>query len=37
MRLKYKDVARLLELSVKTVEAQLAIALRKIAAALEKS
>lgn len=35
--LKYKEVARLLELSLKTVEAQLAIALRKIAAALEKS
>jgi RNA polymerase sigma-70 factor (family 1) len=35
-QLKYKDVARLLEVSVKTVEAQLAIALRKIAAALEK-
>jgi RNA polymerase sigma-70 factor (family 1) len=34
--LKYKDVARLLELSVKTVEAQLGIALRKIAAALSK-
>lgn len=32
--LKYKEVARLLDLSVKTVEAQLAIALRKIAAAL---
>jgi RNA polymerase sigma-70 factor (ECF subfamily) len=32
--LKYKDVARLLDLSVKTVEAQLAIALRKIAQAL---
>ena len=30
-RLKYKDVARLLDLSVKTVEAQLAIALRKLA------
>jgi len=29
--LKYKDVARLLDLSVKTVEAQLAIALRKLA------
>lgn len=28
--LKYKDVARLLDLSVKTVEAQLAIALRKL-------
>lgn len=35
-QLKYKDVARLLDVSVKTVEAQLAIALRKIAAALEK-
>ena len=34
--LKYKDVARLLELSIKTVEAQLVIALRKIAASLEK-
>lgn len=33
--LKYKDVARLLDLSVKTVEAQLAIALRKIAAGLK--
>jgi RNA polymerase sigma-70 factor (family 1) len=33
--LKYKEVSRLLELSVKTVEAQLAIALRKIAAALK--
>ena len=32
--LKYKDVARLLDLSVKTVEAQLAIAVRKIAQAL---
>jgi RNA polymerase sigma-70 factor (family 1) len=32
--LKYKEVARLLDLSVKTVEAQLAIALRKIALAL---
>jgi RNA polymerase sigma-70 factor (family 1) len=29
--LKYKDVARLLDLSIKTVEAQLAIALKKIA------
>lgn len=29
--LKYKDVARLLDLSVKTVEAQLTIALRKLA------
>ncbi|HEV2482188.1 MAG TPA: RNA polymerase sigma-70 factor [Puia sp.] len=29
--LKYKDVAHLLDLSVKTVEAQLAIALRKLA------
>jgi RNA polymerase sigma-70 factor (ECF subfamily) len=35
-QLKYKDVAKLLEVSVKTVEAQLAIALRKIAAVLEK-
>jgi RNA polymerase sigma-70 factor (family 1) len=34
--LKYKDVAGLLDLSVKTVEAQLAIALRKIAAALQR-
>jgi RNA polymerase sigma-70 factor (family 1) len=34
--LKYKDVARLLDLSVKTVEAQLVIALRKIAASLGK-
>ena len=33
--LKYKDVSRLLEISVKTVETQLAIALRKIAAALQ--
>ena len=33
--LKYKDVSGLLELSVKTVEAQLVIALRKIAAALK--
>ena len=33
--LKQKDVAHLLELSVKTVEAQLAIALRKIASALQ--
>jgi RNA polymerase sigma-70 factor (ECF subfamily) len=33
--LKYKDVSRLLEISVKTVEAQLAIALRKMAAALQ--
>jgi RNA polymerase sigma-70 factor (family 1) len=32
--LKYKDVARLLDLSVKTVEAQLAIAVRKIGQAL---
>lgn len=31
--LKYKDVATLLDLSVKTVEAQLAIAIRRIAAA----
>jgi RNA polymerase sigma-70 factor (family 1) len=34
--LKYKEVARLLELSVKTVEAQLVIAIRKIAQSLEK-
>jgi RNA polymerase sigma-70 factor (ECF subfamily) len=34
--LKYKEVALLLELSVKTVEAQLAIALRKIAASLQR-
>jgi len=33
--LKYKDVSRLLEISVKTVEAQLAIALRKMAATLQ--
>ena len=32
--LKYKDVARLLDLSIKTVEAQLAIAIRKIGQAL---
>jgi len=32
--LKYKEVSRLLDLSVKTVEVQLAIALRKIAVAL---
>ena len=32
--LKYKDVARLLDLSIKTVEAQLAIAVRRIAQAL---
>ena len=32
--LKYKDVARLLDLSVKTVETQLAIAVRKIGQAL---
>jgi RNA polymerase sigma-70 factor (family 1) len=32
--LKYKDVAHLLDLSVKTVEAQLAIAIRKIGEAL---
>ncbi|MBS1604533.1 MAG: RNA polymerase sigma-70 factor [Bacteroidetes bacterium] len=32
--LKYKDVAKLLDLSVKTVEAQLTIAIRKIAQAL---
>ena len=32
--LKQKDVARLLDLSVKTVEAQLSIALQKLAAAL---
>lgn len=35
--LKYKDVAQLLEISVKTVEAQLVIAIRKIAASLEKT
>ena len=29
--LRYKDVAKLLDLSVKTVEAQLAIAIKKIA------
>jgi RNA polymerase sigma-70 factor (family 1) len=34
--LKYKDVARLLDLSVKTIETQLAIALRKIATALQR-
>ncbi len=33
--LKYKDVAQLLELSIKTVEAQLAIAVKKIALALQ--
>lgn len=33
--LKYKDVAELLGLSIKTVEAQLAIALKKIAATLK--
>ena len=33
--LKYKDVSRLLELSVKTIETQMAIALRKITAALQ--
>jgi DNA-directed RNA polymerase specialized sigma24 family protein len=33
--LKYKEVAELLGLSVKTVEAQLAIALKKIAAVLK--
>lgn len=33
--LKYKEVSRLLGLSVKTVEAQLAIALKKIASALK--
>jgi RNA polymerase sigma-70 factor (family 1) len=32
--LKYKDVAKLLDLSIKTVEAQLAIAIRKIGQAL---
>jgi predicted DNA-binding protein (UPF0251 family) len=32
--LKYKEVARLLDLSVKTVETQLSIAVRKIAQAL---
>ena len=32
--LKYKDVARLLDISVKTVEAQLAIAVKKIGKAL---
>lgn len=32
--LKYKEVARLLDLSVKTVEAQLSIALRKLADAI---
>ena len=35
--LKYKDVARLLDLSLKTVEAQLAIAIKKIALALGRS
>jgi RNA polymerase sigma-70 factor (family 1) len=34
--LKYKEVARLLDLSVKTVETQLAIALRKIATVLHR-
>jgi RNA polymerase sigma-70 factor (family 1) len=34
--LKHKEVSRLLDLSVKTVETQLAIALRKIAAALQR-
>jgi len=33
---KYKDVARLLDLSVKTVEAQLAIAMQKLATAVKK-
>jgi len=33
--LKYKDVAKLLDLSVKTVEAQLAIAVKKIARVLQ--
>jgi RNA polymerase sigma-70 factor (ECF subfamily) len=33
--LKYKDVAELLGLSIKTVEAQLAIALKKIAASMK--
>lgn len=33
--LKYKDVALLLDLSVKTVEAQLAIAMKKISRAME--
>jgi RNA polymerase sigma-70 factor (ECF subfamily) len=33
--LKYKDVALLLDLSVKTVEAQLAIAMKKILRAME--
>jgi RNA polymerase sigma-70 factor (ECF subfamily) len=35
--LKYKDVAALLDLSVKTVEAQLAIAIKKIAQAMGRS
>ena len=34
--LKYKDVARLLDLSIKTVEAQLAIAVRRIAQSIPK-
>ncbi len=34
--LKYKEVARLLDLSVKTIEAQLSIAMQKLAAALAK-
>jgi len=34
--LKYKDVARLLDISVKTVEAQVTIAVRKIAQAIKK-
>jgi RNA polymerase sigma-70 factor (family 1) len=34
--LKYKEVSRLLDLSVKTVETQLAIALRKIAVSLQR-
>jgi RNA polymerase sigma-70 factor (ECF subfamily) len=34
--LKYKDVAQLLDISVKTVEAQLAIAVKKIGKALSK-
>ncbi|MES2880605.1 MAG: sigma-70 family RNA polymerase sigma factor, partial [Bacteroidota bacterium] len=32
--LKYKDVAELLQLSVKTVEAQMSIALKRVAAAI---
>jgi RNA polymerase sigma-70 factor (family 1) len=35
--LKYKEVARLLDLSVKTVEAQLVIAIKKIASSLERN